>query len=279
MSLNDFIFGKVLGKGSFGTVKWGPELSYTWNWDKNGIDRANEDLSGPTLAIGHSVTAGRVNWTGNYRNGLSMNLTQNVGYNYQLYHYTATILGELEGFKSFSKIGFNTRFYAFYNLNKTAKIGDYLRGIRDDQTYKNSLQKALRTKAAIIGNIDIPIHIVTTNWNEATKFIFGTDSWMTNHLNWMRHFDFELQISPFVDFAFSKNSITEKTFAIKDGWYTAGLEFLVYPAKWRSLVVRASTGVDIGRKIIKKAASNLIDDSWRSECETYEIYIGIGWHY
>ena len=54
---------------------------------------------------------------------------------------------------------------------------------------------------------------------------------------------------------------------------------LVYPAKWRSLVVRASAGVDAGRKIIKKAVSKLIDDTWRKQVSALEISIGIGLFY
>ena len=95
----------------------------------------------------------------------------------------------------------------------------------------------------------------------------------------MRYFDFEMHISPFFDFALSDNLITGKTFAIKDGWYAAGLEVLVYPAKWRSLVVRASAGIDAGRKIIKKAVSKLIDDTWRKQVSALEISIGIGLFY
>ena len=79
--------------------------------------------------------------------------------------------------------------------------------------------------------------------------------------------------------ALCNNQVTGKTFAIKDGWYGAGLEVLVYPAKWRSLVVRASAGIDVGRKIIKKAVSKLIDDSWRKNVSALEISIGIGLFY
>ena len=92
----------------------------------------------------------------------------------------------------------------------------------------------------------------------------------------MRYFDFEMHISPFFDFALSDNLITGKTFAIKDGWYAAGLEVLVYPAKWRSLVVRASAGVDLGRLIMP---ARFFNKDWRDEVSKYEIEIGVGLHY
>ena len=73
--------------------------------------------------------------------------------------------------------------------------------------------------------------------------------------------------------------VTGKTFAIKDGWYGAGLEVLVYPARWRSLVVRGSVGVDLGKTVINKVLPQLYDDSWRGSASSYEISIGIGLHY
>lgn len=265
--------------GSYGTVKWSPEVAYTWNWDKNGINKTNEDLSGPKLTVGQTITAGRINWHGNFRQGIDMSFTEAVGYNYQLKHYVGTIDGTIEAFKAFSWVGINSRFRGFTNLNETNKIGDSLRGIRDDQTYKGTNIKALRTKAAIIGSIDIPIKVIRTNWIGWSDSLFGEDSWFTNHIRFMRYIDFEMHFSPFVDFALTNNVITGKTFAIKDGWYAGGFEFLVYPAKWRSLVVRASAGVDVGRKVVKKVVSKLIDSSWRRNCSAYEIYIGIGYQY
>lgn len=281
-----YIIAKI---DTFDDVTWSPYISYDWYWDKDGINEANDDLSSPTLKVGHSVETGRVNWHDNFRTGVDLSFDQYIGYNYQREKYISSISGTMELFKAFNRVGINTRFYGFYNYNGKTEIGSYLRGIRDDQHYKDSAwaesghtgesPKALNTSAAIVGNIDMPIRIVTTDWIGLASFFFGDDSSITNHLRWMRYFDFELQISPFVDFALTNNLITGKTFAIKDGFYSAGLEFLVFPAKWRSLVVRASAGVDVGRKIVKKAVSKLIDDSWRKQVSALEISIGIGLHY
>ena len=164
-------------------------------------------------------------------------------------------------------------------MNTDDKIGSYIRGIRDEQNYINSDTKSLTTQAAILLNLDIPIHIITTDWLGYSNALFGEDSWISNHIKWMRIFDFELQLNPFIDMALCNNQVTGKTFAIKDGWYGAGLEVLVYPAKWRSLVVRGSVGVDLGKTIIHKVIPKLYDDSWRGSASSYEISIGIGLHY
>ena len=280
---------KIAEIENYGDVKWTPYSSFTINWDKNGINEQNDDLSSPSLEFGHGLSSGRVNWYENLRKGSTFSLSQFAGYNYQRNDYYFGSKGEMDLFYCLSNIGINARFIGFYYLNKTEKIGSYLRGIRDNQTYDDSAwqaagfsgsaQKALSTNAAIIANIDFPIHIITTDWLAFNDFIFGEDSAFSNRLKWMRFFDFELQINPFIDFALTHNKVTGKTFAIKDGWYAGGIEVLVYPKKWRSLVVRASAGIDGGRKIINKVVSKLFDNSWRSEGSALEISIGIGLHY
>ena len=280
---------KIAEIPNFDKVTFTPYIDYTWNWDNDGINEENTDLSSPSLSAGYTVSTGRVNWNGNFRNGIDMNMNPFAGYNYQKEEYFYGLSGTLEMYKSCKWIGLNARFYGFYDYNKTEKIGSMLRGIRDDQKYSKKKwnakfpgkpnPKALTTSAAIVGNVDIPIHIITTDWNGFNEFLFGSDSWMYSHLKWMRYFDFELQTSIFGDFALTHNEYTGKTFAIRDGWYAGGVEVIVFPAKWRNLQVRASAGVDAGRKIVKKVSGKLFDGSWRSEPSALEISIGIGLHY
>ena len=91
----------------------------------------------------------------------------------------------------------------------------------------------------------------------------------------MNIFNCELQISPFFDFALLRNKATGTNFYMNDGFYAGGLEFLVYPQKWRSLVVRASAGVDLGRLIMP---ARFFNKDWRDEVSKYEIEIGVGLH-
>ena len=55
-----------------------------------------------------------------------------------------------------------------------------------------------------------------------------------------------------------------------DGFYSAGLEVIVYPTKMRSIQVRASAGLDLGARLMKQ--------DWRTK-RGLEIEIGIGLHY
>ncbi|HBD68163.1 MAG TPA: hypothetical protein DC014_02700, partial [Treponema sp.] len=89
------------------------------------------------------------------------------------------------------------------------------------------------------------------------------------------YLDFELLISPFIDIALTNNTATGRTFYWKDGFYNAGIEVLVHPASWKSYVVRASFGVDVGRAVL----SRFIDTSWRHDVSKWELFIGLSTAY
>jgi len=61
-----------------------------------------------------------------------------------------------------------------------------------------------------------------------------------------------------------------------DGWYAGGMEVIVYPAKMRSIYVRASLGFDLAEL---KNLSGLNGRAKRDGEPITEIFIGIGVHY
>lgn len=270
---------KIAEIENWGSVKWTPSVEFKVNYDKDGISPENSDISSPLLTFGHSIGTERIDWLGNFRNGLSVSFGQTVGYNFQKDTYPVKVYSKLKAYKAFKYAGISAQAYAFAAMDGSEKIGSMLRGIKDDQYYADYDKKALDVPAAIVFSLDIPVHIVTTDWTGWIGWVFGEESWISRHTGWMRYFDFELQLSPFGDMALAKNDVTGKAFAIKDGWYAGGLEMLVYPAKWRSLVVRGSVGIDAGRKIVDKVVDKLFDSSWRKNCSAVEIYIGIGLQY
>jgi len=266
---------------NWGKVIWEPFVDYSINYKKEGfnIDFENTDLTSPVLTFGHKVESKRINWIGNFRNGLSATFGQSIGYDFQRNEYKPKVYGDILAFKSFKYMGINTHLYTFASFNTNELIDEKLRGIIDEQKYKNSISKALKTSSAIILNMDFPIHVISVNWNDWTEYIFGKDSWITEHTKWWKYFDFELQLSPFLDLALTNNKITEKTFDAKDGWYSGGFELLIFPKKWRSIVVRASYGTDLGKTFINRINDEYYNESWRSNVSTTEVYIGIGLHY
>ena len=169
----------------------------------------------------------------------------------------------------FNRIGINTKLYGFVYMLNPAKneyikydgrsFGGELRGIRDDQKYVGTDMNSLSSTSAIVLNLDFPYHLFTTNFT--AKFF--------------KYFNFDFQISPFIDIGLYYNKITENWFSLKDGFYSAGLEFLVYPSKWSGITVRANFGYDIGRKLLK----NYLNMDWRADSSMYEVYLGLGLQY
>lgn len=254
-----------------------PYTSFTLNWDQDGINIQNEELTSPVLEIGHKLSFGRINWIENMREGFNFAMINSLSYNFQRNEFIPYINLEINSHWNFKdssnwflkRLGINTKLYSFVYIplehNRFyygEKYGNYLRGIRDEQFFSDNTnilatEKALSSFAAINLCFDFPISIFTTKF---TKSFF-------------RYFNFELQVSPFIDISLGYNRYTKRFFNPRDGFYTAGLELLVYPVKWSSFTVRGCLGVDMGRLL------NIVDTSWRSNVSLYEFSFGIGLHY
>ena len=270
---------KLLDIENWGYIFWIPFTDARVSYDKNGIDIKNDDLASPVLSAGESISTARINWYGNFRTGFSAKIGHSIGYDFKQEEVEPRLFGEIQLFKDFTYIGFNSRFSAFLTKSNRGEVGSLIRGVRDKQKYINDRHKALKTPSALVLNVDIPIHLLTTHWLDWSDLIFGPDSWFSRTFAWMDKFNFELQMSPFMDIALTKNEMTDRLFSPKDGWYTGGLEFLVFPERWKGIVMRASLGIDLGRAYISKKYPEKIDMSWRENVKKYEIYAGIGLHY
>jgi len=248
-----------------------PDVHLTYHWDKDGI--THKDLVGPVVGSGYTLSSKRVNWIGNYRNGFSFEFGQKFDYNYHetRKYFVPSIWAELELYKAFKYLSFNTRIYLIAISNNTESIGSKLRGIKDEQN-------GIETSLAFVANFDLPVKVVQTDWMGWGKAIFKKDM-----PQWFGYVDFELQFSPFIDMAFSHIDVhndaadVSRTFSYKDGWYAGGLEVLVYPTKMRSLQGRISFGVDLARTL--GFLESKLDTSWRSNISRWELFIGIGLHY
>lgn len=283
---DDEVYGKTYAKFSvpikivksekYGDLIFRPFTDFDFNYDGDGISRQNDDLSGGILAAGNEVEIRKIDWKGNFRNGYSFLAGAKYGWNFECEDTQYKIYSDLTLFKAFKYNALQARAGFNYSDKYRIKIGENLRGIADDQHYLGTRAKALKVPSSLFVNLDFPFHVVTTDWATWIENIFGTDSWMARHFAWTKTFDFELQLVPFADFALTKNEITDRLFSPKDGWYAAGFELLVFPSKWKSVVVRASAGFDIGRMLIKEKWPEKIDYSWREDAKNHEIYVGIG---
>lgn len=251
----------------YGKLVYTPSINFTYNWQTNDkINIKNDDLISPELLFSNQISLGKINWIGNFRSGLSIYGRQDAGYNFYLNDMVFGIETGFRGSISKEKFGLNSRILFFSYFNKNIKIGEYIRGIRDDEYFNlnTSLNDINSTSSSsgIVINLDFPITLIKTDF----------EKW---GFNFLKKLNFELQINPFIDIALSKNRVTERFFSLKDGFYTAGIEFIVFPNRWKSLQVRASAGFDIGRILFK----DFIDSSWRPNPSPYELSFGIGLHY
>ncbi|HAH61673.1 MAG TPA: hypothetical protein DCL73_06205 [Treponema sp.] len=249
---------------NWGKVYYTPYVSADYYWDFDGISSDDSDFYGPRAAIGQTISTSRINWENNFRNGVSATTSQSFTYNFEKDTLAPKFTVEVKAYKGWKYAGFCTDVYFFTSVNDTEKIGDRLRGIRDDQYFNSSTglgsTYACATPSALVVNLDLPIHLFSTNFTKGK---------LLSKLN------FEVQVSPFVDFALFNNVATGSNFYYKDGFYTAGLEGIVYPSNWRSIQIRASFGVDVGRILLKK----WINTDWRDAVSTYELTFGVGLYY
>lgn len=262
----------------FGKLIYTPYIIPEVNWDLDGISKDNSELSSPILTAGHKFEFGRSDWNDNLRTGFSFLIDNYYSYNFQRnkfypvaelnaqVHKSFTLFEDSNFFRCF---GISADLHSFtyfidprkdpYIANDGKKIGEYLRGIRDKQYYEGSNVLSVKPTSAIVLNLDMPIHIFRTNFTKS----------------FLRYLNFDFQLSPFIDIALCYNKVTESFFDLKDGFYTAGLEAIVYPLKWSGITVRGSIGVDVGRKFL---ASRLNTD-WREDVSALEFSFGFGLHY
>ncbi|MBP5441852.1 MAG: hypothetical protein J6Y60_01290 [Treponema sp.] len=267
-------------------VNYTPSFDITYNWDADGINTSNGGLLGPSMAIRQTINVSTVNWKNNFREGYAFELYHYFSYNFYSRNFSPFLALSFSAFKAFKYAGINFRAYGYGVINDSQNnIGGRLRGIVDGQNYGDaSLGQAMSTTLAMAFNLDIPIHIITTDWMGWGEALFGSYNDFSpamQKLFWLPHkvfpyLDFELQISPFVDIGLTKNKATGRSLNPKDSFIDAGFEVLVYPTRFRSYVVRGSFGVDVGRKLF----SSFLNTDWRDmNVKAYEISIGLGLHF
>jgi hypothetical protein len=248
-----FVITTIYG---WGDLNWAPSVSFTYNWDADGI--GNEDLKSPVVSFGHGISGGQINWNENFRSGFSFSFTNNYSINYgkdNLLH--PALEGILQFFLSSSYVGFNSRLQWFALLSTdTQDIRDTVRGI----------QQKTEVESAFLLNLDLPVRLFRTNWRAFAAWATGNEVRPGTSI-----LDFELQIAPFVDIAFIHDEDTDRWYHPQDALFSGGIEILIFPLRMRSIQGRISAGQNI-RELLK-SPDNLLS------LGKYDIFIGIGLHY
>lgn len=248
---------------NFTEIVYGPSVGIIWNWDFDGINPENDDLSGPEVSFSHSISNGKITWNNNFRKGYNLNLSNSFVYNIQRDDIVPSVQFDAQFFWNYqtneqdiwNRFGICTNFSIFHYFDISSntykygsQIGQYLRGILDENYFGN--EKPYGTaSSAILLNLDLPHNVFTAYFPKEIL-------------------NFNLQFSPFFDMALVYDRESGRYFSFEDGFYCGGFELLIYPLNWSSFTIRASIGVDL--------RSNIFVEGLK---QNKEIFIGIGLQY
>ncbi|HOT63383.1 MAG TPA: hypothetical protein PLU93_11025 [Treponemataceae bacterium] len=241
-----------------GDVVYTPGVNFSANWSPEGL--THEDLKGPDASFGHSVGFSRVDWVGNFRRGVEASLSNSYSYDFHLESdpLTVSVQGEVSGFRDFfDRVGVSARAYGLYIFNgdESNTIAKRLRGILD---------KRIVSDTAMTLNVDIPIRVLRVNFQEMS----GVD--------WTKMIGFEMHWNAFFDMALTHDDVTGRYFNLDDGWYSGGLEIIVYPTSMRSVIGRASVGFDLAEFVKNGKLGGYAE---RDDKSVREITVAIGLFY
>lgn len=249
---------EIIQIAQMGSLIWTPNASANSNIAPGGID--HEDLRGTGFSLGHALSLGRVDWIGNFREGFLTSLGNDYGYNTEKpTSITVSVSALATGFVSIGdRFGINSRMKAMHVLSgsKAIAIAEPVRGI---------LNKRVDSDSAVSLNVDFPVTLMDINFVEITG------------VSWTKYIGFEMQASPFFDIMLTHDPETGKYYSLTDGWYSGGMEILVYLKKLRSITLRASAGYDLQDFVAN--GWSMRDRAARDDASTHEYVIGLGLHY
>lgn len=244
--------------GALGPISYGFSAGIDTNWWPAGMLEV-EGRQGFSLSHSDSLSSGWIDWVGNMRTGQSVavsstqrihmdssSLTWDVSLTYQFF------LPFWEG-----RAGLASQAVALLRPDTRAgnpidSVDDYLRGVRDGR---------VNCEAALIANIASPVKLF-----DFPTHVFIKKDWL----------DFELQVQPFVDLALAVPDWSSLKPTKDWVWAAGGLDFLVFPKRFRSIIVRAGAGWDLLSVLSTKS---LTEPSPRDGSSPYEIYFTTGLHY
>ncbi|GHU55039.1 hypothetical protein FACS189442_2080 [Spirochaetia bacterium] len=223
--------------GRYGELTYTPKISEEIVYNPGGQDE-HEFLNlrrGPFTKLEQEFGFNRVDWKGNFREGLDVSFknTNIFNHNQNVWNIDYS-LNETGHFILTDFLGISERFELrqwFYNYpDKVAyNLGDRLRGVRDDEV-EGSLMLSL--------NVELPVHIFTVSvfdWFKSPK---------------IKPLNLDLFLAPFFDMGMvylPDELNTRKTGQdVVNMYYTGGAELLVFFEFSHSHYLRVNFGVDIG---------------------------------
>jgi len=189
---------------------------------------------GPFLDLSHSLGFEKIDWHANFRDGLSVSLSNS--YSYDFYRFkndleplSASLTLHGAGYFIISKFfAFSSRFqyrhWFYHDPDYHDAAGNNLRGIAD---------KAIHADYMFSLNMDFPFRVLLftpSKWFDRRKLAF---------------FDVELQIAPVIDLALFHNPESDTSSLPKNFAASGGLEIIVFSDFMRNLYVRLGYTIDL----------------------------------
>jgi hypothetical protein len=220
---------------SFGELTYTPEISQEFNYNPRNDDEyewKNRRESNST-SIEQTLGFGRTDWIGNFRKGLEASFKHESSYNHirDVWNHDYSLNATAHFlFSDFSGLTSRMQFhhwiyehpYPYYNSG-----GNVLRGVLDDQI-KADLMLSL--------NLEFPFRV----------FIARISDWMVSKVP---SFNVELFVSPIFDFGLAYLDPPQDNQDSITPYYTGGIEVLLFPDIMRSLYIRVSYGVNLGKSV------------------------------
>lgn len=218
----------------FGELTYTPEVSATFNhefsrWPLQDIRR------GPFLDFGHTLWFERIDWRGNFREGISFSVSNMYRYDFFRQRnnrdplsisYTVSGIGHLAVSRFFgisSRLMYRHWFYHDPAYNDMA--ADAIRGITDTSLSANYMLSL---------NLNFPLRLP----------LFSPARWFNNER--LRALDIEFHLSPLLDLALYNDPQNGTTFDIDNLIAGGGLELMVFPLAMRNLYIRLSFAWNLG---------------------------------
>jgi len=218
--------------GNYGELTYNPSISAAINHEISHW-KLSENRIGPFLYFGHALYFGRVNWIGNFRQGISASANNSYSYNIYYkktnqepwgYSYSVTAKGHFIIVKDL--LGFSTRLAHQHWINSYYEsAGDKLRGVRD---------KDVIAEYIVSLNLDLDVRALRVKPYE----------WFSNN-KLTRIMGFDVHLNPIFDFGWYKCPLKKASSDYENFLFGGGFEMIIFPHRFRSMFFRISSGWDI----------------------------------
>ena len=235
--------------GSFGQLVYTPGIYGIINYQLGGD--VGDYRRGPGAGINQELGLEKINWQGNFRQGIKLSLNNNNEYNFFREEWIHSLGLEVHAHAAVNRLlGISSRFqYTKWFNDYYEEAGDVIRGYKDNE---------LHARERLSINLDFPFRLIR----------FALSEWTGNRK--LRYFDFEQHWSPFIDLLLVDTVDSSYQFTFQDLVVAAGLEIITFPLSWRSFYIRASIGWNMNQWFEQGRPPGGIHR---------EIYIGTGHYY